>query len=120
MAPKKTAGAAKENVSLGPLAGDGMYNPVHASRIIRFETMSNLRLNCRQARFRCCPYLCLLQRYLRPRHRSEVRHILKYPNIDCTKLRLPFSGEHFAPRNGLGVGYRELSHRLWRRIQLAN
>lgn len=44
---------------------------------------------CRQARFRCCPYLCLLQRYLRSRHRSEVRHILKHPIIDCTKIRSP-------------------------------
>lgn len=42
MAPKKTAGAAKENVSLGPLAGDGMYNPVHSTEFT-IETMSNLR-----------------------------------------------------------------------------
>lgn len=69
MAPKKTPGAgaaAKENVTLGPLAGDGAYRA--------FSHCESQQLTKhRQARFRCCPHFRLFQRHLRPRHRSEVR-----------------------------------------------
>jgi hypothetical protein len=65
MAPsKKAPAAAKENVSLGPLAGDGMFNNLRESGQV-------LTMN-RQARFRRCPHLRLLQRYLRSRYRSLV------------------------------------------------
>jgi len=71
MAPKKAPAAAKENVSLGPLAGDGMSTP---RLFVRSDPIS---LNCRsnsfcawnrQARFRRCPHLRFLQRHLRSRH----------------------------------------------------
>lgn len=43
-------------------------------RILRFKHCESQQLTeHRQARFRCCPYLCLFQRHLRPRYRSEVR-----------------------------------------------
>ena len=39
MPPKKAPAAAKENVSLGPLAGDGMFNKIEAH--LRLSRMSN-------------------------------------------------------------------------------
>jgi hypothetical protein len=76
MAPsKKAPAAAKENVSLGPLAGDGMLNNLR-------ELGPVLTMN-RQARFRRCPYLRLLQRYLRSRYRSLVSN----PRIKISRNR---------------------------------
>ena len=70
MAPsKKAPAAAKENVSLGPLAGDGMFNNLR-------ELAQVLTMN-RQARFRRCPHLRLFQRYLRSRYRSLVSTRIK-------------------------------------------
>lgn len=67
MAPKtKAPAAAKENVSLGPLAGDGMF-----LKFLKAKAAKANKLD-RQARFRCCPHLRLLQRYLRSRYRSFV------------------------------------------------
>lgn len=70
MPPKRAAAATKENVSLGPLAGDGMC----LQRNVLMRGVAD-QLN-RQTRLRCGPYFRLLQRYLRPRYRSEVRRLL--------------------------------------------
>lgn len=80
MAPKKKVErGAQENISLGPQVREGIRlsqssDPTRSITDIRFS---------RRARLRRCTHLRLVQRHLRPCHRSLVRLKNKQPKKSC-------------------------------------